>query len=70
MLLHFVNDRFYLWSNMLNDISANFFRKRNDSYIKFFVYQGDGAHNLFMMILHSGGVFIISFIFYSCFELL
>ena len=65
-----VNDRFYLWSNMLNDISANFFLgKGMDSYIKFFVYQGDGAHNLFMMILHSGGVLSLALFFYSCFEL-
>lgn len=65
-----VNDRFYLWSNMVNDISDNFlFGKGMDSYIKFFVYQGDGAHNLFIMILHSGGILSLALFCFSCFSI-
>jgi len=59
------SDRFFLWTNMINDISNNvLLGKGMDSYIKFFVYQGDGAHNFFMMILHAGGA--LALIFFLC----
>ena len=60
------SDRFFLWTNMINDISNNvLFGKGMDSYIKFFVYQGDGAHNLFMMILHAGGALALTLFLFA-----
>jgi hypothetical protein len=60
-----IGDRFQLWFKMINENSNNiFFGQGMDSYIKFFSFRGEGAHNFPLMVYHSGGIFaFLSYIY-------
>jgi len=66
-----VGDRLQLWSNMIQENSNNiFFGQGMDSYMKFFSFKGEGAHNFPLMIYHSGGIFSLIFYLYIQFSIM
>jgi hypothetical protein len=52
-----VNDRFILWSRMLQDVAANpLVGQGQDAYLRHFPTQGQGSHNFPIEILHAAGL--------------
>lgn len=66
-----IGDRFQLWFKMINENSSNIFVGQGmDSYIKFFSFRGEGAHNFPLMVYHSGGIFAFLSYIYIQFSIL